>query len=103
MLHNKGTDLYNNNGRGYKAIPYGSLHKQSNTPPASQWANSVQNQQETFLSMNSVTFFIHQAYNNKDLSATTVMMTKTLALFFSTTLEVLFKEQTVFSSHNKSA
>jgi uncharacterized membrane protein YobD (UPF0266 family) len=53
--------------------------------------------------MNFVTLFIHQAYNNKDLSATTVMMTKTLALFFSTTSEVLFKEQTMFFSHNKSS
>jgi hypothetical protein len=25
-LYNKGTDLYNNNGRDYKAVPYGSLH-----------------------------------------------------------------------------
>ena len=40
----------------------------------------------------SDTLFIHQAYNNKDLSATTVMMTKTLALFFTTTLAVLFSE-----------
>jgi hypothetical protein len=37
-----------------------------------------------YFSINSVTLFIHLAYNNKDLSATTVMMTKTLALFFST-------------------
>jgi hypothetical protein len=22
MLHNKGTDLYNNNGRDYKVVPY---------------------------------------------------------------------------------
>ena len=44
--------------------------------------------------INSVTLFIHQAYNNKDLSATTDMMTKTLALFFSTTLVVLFSERT---------
>ena len=36
-------------------------------------------------SINSVTLFIHQPYNNKDLSATTIMMTKTLALFFSST------------------
>jgi hypothetical protein len=36
MLHNKGTDLYNNNGRYNKAVPYGGLHIQSNTPPASQ-------------------------------------------------------------------
>jgi hypothetical protein len=34
MLHNKGTDLYNNNGRDYKAVPYEG--------------NSVQNQQKTF-------------------------------------------------------
>ena len=54
-------------------------------------------------SINSVTLFIHQAYNNKDLSTTTVMMTKTLAIFFSTTLAVLFSEQTMFFSHNKSA
>jgi len=53
--------------------------------------------------INSVTLFIHQAYNNKDLSATIVMMTKTLALFFSTTLAVLFSERTMFFSHNKSA
>ena len=56
-----------------------------------------------FFSINSVTLFIHQAYNNKDLSATTVMMTKTLALFFSTTSAVLFSKQTVFFSHKKSA
>jgi hypothetical protein len=42
------------------------------------------NKRHSFL-INSVTLFIHQAYNNKDLSTTTVMMTKTLALFFSTT------------------
>ena len=54
-------------------------------------------------SINSVTLFIHQAYNNKDLSSTIVMMTKTLAMFFSTTLAILFSEQTVFFSHNKSA
>ena len=42
--------------------------------------------------INSVILFIHQAYNNKDLSATTVMMTKALALFFSNTLVVLFSE-----------
>jgi hypothetical protein len=42
--------------------------------------------------INSIILFIHQAYNNKDLSATTVMMTKTLALFFSTTSAVLFSE-----------
>ena len=47
--------------------------------------------------INSVTLFIHQAYNNKDLLAITVMMTKTLALFFSTTSAVLFSERTVFS------
>ena len=82
MLHNKGTDLYNNNGRNYKGIPYGGLHIQSNTPPASQWGNSDQNQQTTFFLINSITLFIHQAYNNKDLSATTVIMTKTLVLFF---------------------
>ena len=54
-------------------------------------------------SINSITLFIHQAYNNKDLLAITVMMTKTLALFFSTTSAVLFSEQTLFFSHNKSA
>ena len=54
-------------------------------------------------SINSITLFIHQAYNNKDLLATIVMMTKTLALFFSTILAVLFSERTVFFSHNKSA
>jgi len=43
-------------------------------------------------SINSVTLFIHQAYNNKDLSATIVMMTKTLSLFFSTTSAVLFSK-----------
>ena len=43
-------------------------------------------------SINSVALFIHQAYNNKDLSATIVMMTKTLVMFFSTTLAVLFSE-----------
>ena len=48
MLHNKGTDHYNNNGHDYKAIPYGGLHIQINTPPASQWGNSVQNQQKAF-------------------------------------------------------
>ena len=31
MLHNKGTDVYNNNGRDYKAVPYGGLHIQTNT------------------------------------------------------------------------
>jgi hypothetical protein len=56
-----------------------------------------------FSSVNSIALFIHQAYNNKDLSATIVMMTKTLALFFSNTLAVLFSERTVFFSHNKSA
>ena len=60
------------------------------------------NKRHSFL-INSVALFIHQAYNNKGLSATTVMMTKTLALFFSTTLEVLFSEQTMFFSQNKSA
>ena len=54
-------------------------------------------------SINSITLFIHQAYNNKDLSATIVMMTKTLALFFNTTSAVLFSERIVFFSHNKSA
>ena len=54
-------------------------------------------------SINSVTLFIHQAYNNKDISTTTVMMAKTLALFFSTTSVVLFSKRTVFFSHNKSA
>jgi hypothetical protein len=53
--------------------------------------------------INSVTLFIHQVYNNKDLSSTTVMMTKTLILFFSTTSAVLFSERTMFFSHNKSA
>ena len=54
-------------------------------------------------SINSITLFIHQVYNNKDLSATIVIMTKTLALFFSTTSVVLFNERTLFFSHNKSA
>ena len=49
------------------------------------------NKRHSFL-INSVTLFIHQDYNNKDLSATTVMMTKTLALFFSTTSAILFSE-----------
>ena len=53
--------------------------------------------------INSVALFIHQAYNNKDLSATTVMMTKTLVLFFSNTLAVLFSERAMFFSHNKLA
>ena len=43
-------------------------------------------------SINSVTIFIHQAYNNKDLLATTVMMIKTLAPFFSKTSTILFSE-----------
>ena len=43
-------------------------------------------------SINSVTLFIHQVYNNKDLLATIVMMTKTLALFFSTSSAILFSE-----------
>ena len=42
--------------------------------------------------INFVTLFIHQVYNNKDLSATIVIMTKTLALFFSTNSVVLFSE-----------
>jgi hypothetical protein len=66
MLHNKGTDLYNNNGGDYKAAPYGGLHIQTNTPLTSQWGNSVQNQQKIFFFINSVIFFIHQAYNNKN-------------------------------------
>ena len=60
------------------------------------------NKRNSFL-INSVTLFIHQAYNNKDLSATIVMMTKTLVMFFSTTSAVLFSERTLFFSHNKSA
>ena len=48
-------------------------------------------------SINYVTLFIHQAYNNKDLSSTTAMMSKILALFFSTTSAVLFSKWTVFS------
>jgi hypothetical protein len=64
--------------------------------------NSVQNQQKIFF-INSITLFIHQVYSNKDLSATTVMMTKTLALFFRSTLAVLFSERTLFFFHNKSA
>ena len=55
------------------------------------------NKRHSFL-INSVTLFIHQDYNNKDLSATTVMMIKTLALFFSTTSTVLFSKRTVFLS-----
>ena len=47
------------------------------------------NKRHSFL-INSVTLFIHQVYNNKDLLATTVMMIKTLALFFSNTSTVLF-------------
>ena len=47
-LLNTRCTFYNNNGRDYKAVPYGGLHIQSNTPPASQWGNSVQNQQKTF-------------------------------------------------------
>jgi hypothetical protein len=66
-------------------------------PPTSQWGNRVQNQQKTFFFDWLCYTFIHQAYNNKDLSATTVMITKSLALFFSTTSVVLFSEQTVFS------
>ena len=49
------------------------------------------NKRHSFL-INSVTLFIHQVYNNKDLSTTTVMMIKTLALFFSNTSIVLFSE-----------
>ena len=49
------------------------------------------NKRHSFL-IDSVTLFIHQAYNNKDLSATIVMMIKTLALFFSNTSVVLFSE-----------
>jgi hypothetical protein len=44
-------------------------------------------------SINSVTLFIHQAYNNKDLSATTIMMTKTRPCSSA----VFFSEQKVFS------
>ena len=44
------------------------------------------NKRHSFL-INSVILFIHQAYNNKDLSATTVMMIKTLALLFSSTFQ----------------
>ena len=90
MLHNKGTDLYNNNGCDYKAIPYDGLHIQSNTPPASSEVTLFKiNKRHSFL-INFVTLFIHQVYNNKDLLATTVMMIKTLALFFSNTSTVLF-------------
>ena len=60
------------------------------------------NKRHSFL-INSVALFIHQAYNNKGLSATTVMMTKTLALFFSTTSVLLFSKRTLFFSHNKLA
>ena len=32
MLHNKVTDLYNNNGRDYKDVPYGGFHIHKATP-----------------------------------------------------------------------
>jgi hypothetical protein len=31
MVHNKGIDVYNNNRRDYKVVPYGGLHIQTNT------------------------------------------------------------------------
>ena len=49
------------------------------------------NKRHSFL-IDSVTLFIHQAYNNKDLSTTTVMLTKPLVLFFSTASAVLFSK-----------
>jgi hypothetical protein len=99
MLHNKGTDLYNNNGCDYKAAPYGvCTYKPTPHQHRSEVTVIKINKRHSF-SINSVTLFIHQAYNNKDLSTTAVMMTKTLVLFFSTTQAVLlFSEQTIFFS-----
>ena len=83
MLYNKGTNLYNNNRRDYKAVPYGGFtYKATPHQHHSEVTLFKINKRHSF-SINSVTLFIHQAYNNKDLLATTVMMTKTLALFFS--------------------